>query len=71
MRAGVYARLSRKKATEKLTAAGMDRQEEDCRELCERNGWQVATVYPDEGISAAAGKHRPAFERAIADLESG
>jgi site-specific DNA recombinase len=71
MRAGVYARLSRKKATEQLTAAGMERQEEDCRALCTREGWDVAATYDDEGVSAAAGKHRPAFERAIADLESG
>jgi site-specific DNA recombinase len=71
MRAGVYARLSRKKATEELTAAGMERQEEDCRALCTREGWEVAQTYDDEGVSAAAGKHRPAFEQALADLGAG
>jgi site-specific DNA recombinase len=71
MQAGVYARLSRKKATEELTAAGMERQEEDCRALCDREGWQVVATYDDEGISAAVGKHRPAFEQALADLSNG
>jgi site-specific DNA recombinase len=71
MRAGAYARLSRKKATEELTTAGMERQEEDCRALCAREGWQLVATYDDEGISAAVGKHRPAFEQALSDLSDG
>jgi site-specific DNA recombinase len=67
--AGIYARLSRVKTTTELTTAAMERQEGDCRELCDKRGWTVVKVYPDEGLSAAPGaKRRPEFENALADL---
>jgi site-specific DNA recombinase len=31
---------------------GIARQEEDCRELCARKGWDVAGMYPDNDVSA-------------------
>jgi site-specific DNA recombinase len=72
MRAGISARLSRVKRTEQLTAAAMERQEEDCRDLVAGRGWELARVYPDEGLSAAPGaKRRPEFERALEDLATG
>jgi DNA invertase Pin-like site-specific DNA recombinase len=70
--AGIYARLSVLKVSEGATEAAMDRQEDDCRRLCEQRGWNVVNVYPDEGVSAyQKGRKRPAFEEALADLESG
>lgn len=71
MNAGIYARLSVLKATERLTEAALERQEEDCRELCARRGWNVIKVYPDEGISAYQKRKRPGFEQAMADFEAG
>jgi site-specific DNA recombinase len=72
MNAGIYARLSVLKASELATEAALERQEEDCRELCARRGWNVIKVYPDEGVSAfQKGRKRPGFEQAMADLEAG
>jgi site-specific DNA recombinase len=72
MDAGIYARLSRFKATERLTEAAMERQEGDCRDLCARRGWTIVRVYPDEGVSAfQKGRKRRGFEQAMADLEVG
>jgi hypothetical protein len=34
---------------------GVARQEQDCRALCERCGWTVAGVYPDNDVSAHSG----------------
>jgi site-specific DNA recombinase len=72
MNAGIYARLSMLKPTKKLTEAALERQEYDCRELCERRGWTIVRVYPDEGISAYQQRRkRPGFEEALHDLEAG
>ena len=67
-RAGVYVRLS--KDREGL-ALGVERQEQDCRTLAERRGWEVAGVYSDNDLSATTGKARPSWERLLRDLESG
>jgi site-specific DNA recombinase len=50
---------------------GVARQEEDCRPLCARKGWQVAGVYADNDVSAYTGKPRPAWARLLADIEAG
>lgn len=71
MNAGIYARLSMLKPTEKLTEAALERQEADCRRLCELRGYTVVRVYPDEGVSAFKGTRRLGFEEALRDLESG
>jgi site-specific DNA recombinase len=72
VRAGIYARLSVAKDDQRATEAAMERQEDDCRRLCESRGWSVAKVYPDEGVSAyQRTRKRPAFEEAIADLAAG
>lgn len=64
----VYARISHDAAGEGL---GVQRQEQDCRQLAERLGWQVAEVYVDNDLSAYNGKARPAYERLCQDLKNG
>lgn len=58
-RAAIYVRISSDKTGE---GAGVARQEEDCRELAERLGWDVLAVFSDNDISAFSGKHRPGYE---------
>jgi len=41
------------------------RQETECRELAEREGWEVLEVLTDNDISAYSGKRRPAYERML------
>ncbi len=67
-RAAVYTRISEDREG---SAAGVQRQEGDCRELAERKGWTVAEVYVDNDVSAYSGKPRPAYNRLLADLEAG
>lgn len=44
----------------------MDRQEVECRELCQRLGFEVGEVFIDNDLSATTGVVRPAFERLLA-----
>ncbi len=62
VRASIYCRIS-----SDITglAAGVERQEADCREYCARAGWDVAQVYVDNDISAFSGKARPAYRRML------
>ena len=60
IRAAVYTRISRDDAGE---GAGVARQEEDCRALCQRLGWQVCEVLVDNDVSAYSGRRRPGYER--------
>ena len=50
---------------------GVERQEEDCRKLCERLGWDVAQVFKDNDVSAYSGKARPAWNRLVHDVQAG
>jgi len=52
-------------------AAGVERQEADCRALAEQLGWTVVEVRTDNDISAYSGKPRPAFKATLEDLRSG
>lgn len=61
-------RISRDIAGEAL---GVQRQEQECRALAERLGLDVVEVYADNDLSAYSGKPRPAYERMLADVESG
>jgi len=45
---------------------GVDRQEETCRALCERNDWPIVGVIRDNSVSATKAKPRPGFEELIA-----
>lgn len=68
MRAAIYCRISR---DDTGRAAGVQRQEEDCRERCDREGWQVAGVYIDNDVSAFSGAERPEYRRLLEDVEAG
>ncbi len=50
---------------------GVERQEQDCRELAERHGWTVAAVHVDNDLSAYSGRPRPGYERLLTDIGSG
>lgn len=68
MQAAIYARISEDRDGH---AAGVGRQEADCRALCERLGWEVHHVYIDNDLSAYKGKARPAYEQLLGDLKAG
>jgi DNA invertase Pin-like site-specific DNA recombinase len=68
VRAAIYVRISKDRTGAGL---GVQRQEEDCRALCERRGWQVIRVYVDNDVSAYSGKPRPAWRELLADLAAG
>lgn len=63
MRAAIYVRISKDQTGE---AAGVTRQEEDCRALAARLGATVTAVYSDNDISAYTGAPRPGY-RALLD----
>jgi site-specific DNA recombinase len=68
-KAGIYVRISQDREGERW---GVERQEQDCRKLAERLGWQVIEVYDDNDMSAYnQRKPRPAYRRMWADVESG
>ncbi|WP_051362876.1 recombinase family protein [Amycolatopsis thermoflava] len=52
-------------------AAGVQRQETECRELAERLGWEVVDVLVDNDISAHSGKRRPAYEQLLDAISLG
>jgi site-specific DNA recombinase len=68
VRAAIYVRIS---SDPSGAALGVTRQEEDCRALCARQGWQVVGVYSDNDVSAYSGKRRPEWERLNADVIAG
>lgn len=61
--ASLYMRMSLDRTGEGL---GVERQEKECRELCERMGFEVGKVYTDNDISATKGRVRPGFEALLA-----
>jgi site-specific DNA recombinase len=63
--AAVYVRISDDREGK---AAGVKRQEADCREVAKAKGWAVAEVYSDNSISASNGHERPAYQRLLADI---
>ena len=69
MRAAIYCRISQDRTGAGL---GVQRQEDDCRLLAGRLGWEVADrVYVDNDVSAYTGKPRGAYLRLLADIEAG
>lgn len=66
--AGIYVRISDDRQG---LAAGVKRQEADCRELATAKGWTVSEVYSDNSISASNGHERPAYQRLLADIRDG
>ncbi|HEY1531935.1 MAG TPA: recombinase family protein [Galbitalea sp.] len=67
MRAAIYTRIS----DDDGSAKGVARQEVDCRAEAERRGWEVATVYQDNDVSATRSKVRPSYQRMLTDIRAG
>ncbi|MFE3522221.1 recombinase family protein [Streptomyces sp. NPDC059161] len=64
-RAVIYCRIS---DDPNGRAAGVQRQEADCRALAEELGWDVVAVRTDNDISAYSGKPRPAYRALLEDI---
>jgi DNA invertase Pin-like site-specific DNA recombinase len=67
-RAALYVRISQDRQGKR---AGVERQEADCRELCERRGWSVVGLYCDNDASAYNGHERPEYARLLGDVAAG
>ena len=61
MRAVVYCRVSTKEQTQNLS---LDTQQRACEEYCNRNGYEVARVFIEEGESAKTA-NRTAFRKLL------
>ncbi|WP_438491704.1 recombinase family protein [Streptomyces asiaticus] len=68
IRAAIYVRISQDRGGAGL---GIARQEEDCRALCARKGWEVVDVYPDNDVSAYSGAPRPKWQELLEDINEG
>lgn len=68
MRAAIYERISQDKTGE---AAGVTRQDEDCRALAAELRWDVVEIYVDNDVSATSAKPRPAYRRLLDDIVAG
>lgn len=66
--AAIYCRISDDRDG---SAAGVRRQEEDCRALADRRGWQVAKLYVDNDVSAYSGKRRPQYRAMLEAIKGG
>ena len=50
---------------------GVERQEQDCRELGARLGWTVVEVFADNDLSAYSGKRRPRYRAMLEAMPAG
>jgi site-specific DNA recombinase len=66
--AAIYCRISRDRVGAGL---GVDRQEQECRELAGRLGWAVTTVHTDNDISAYSGKRRSGYQTLLDGIQAG
>ncbi len=69
-RVGIYVRISKDRKGQEL---GIQRQEKACRELCERLGWGVLKVYPENDTSASttSKRKRPVYTQMLRDAREG
>src|SRR5450631_1042780 len=68
-RAVIYTRISQDREGAGL---GVQRQLEDCRALCERQGWHIVDPpLADNDISAYSGKARPGYQELLRLIEAG
>jgi len=68
-RAAIYCRISSDRDDDRL---GVDRQEQDCRTLCEDRGWTVIEpIYVDNNISASGKAERAQYQKLLQDIEQG
>ena len=66
---GIYTRISKADEVEGL---GVARQESDCRMHCAARGWEVASVYEDNDLSAYKRRTvRPEFQKMLEDIKAG
>lgn len=65
IRAALYVRLS----VSDDHSTSLERQEADLRALCHREGWEVAELFVDDGLSGAS--DRPKAQRALTMLRRG
>lgn len=68
MRAIIYARVS---SDPKGVGRSVAEQEAECRQVCERQGWEVAKVFTDNDRSAYNKKARPAYAELIRFVSGG
>lgn len=66
--AALYTRISQDKTG---TAAGVERQAKECRELATRRELTITREFSDNDISAYSGKRRPGFEALLETVQSG
>src|SRR3954452_5538886 len=66
-RAAIYVRISQDSTGR---AAGVRRQEKECRELAKARGWDVVEIYRDNDTKATARK-RPGYEAMLEAVRSG
>ena len=66
MQAVIYARYS----SDAQREASIEDQVRLCRELAERQGWEVAEVYADHALSGASAL-RPGYQRLLEDVRAG
>ncbi|MEU8583878.1 recombinase family protein [Streptomyces abikoensis] len=69
-RVGIYVRISKDRKGQEL---GIQRQEKACRELCDRLGWGVLKVYPENDTSASttSKRTRPVYTDMLRDARDG
>lgn len=68
MEAVIYARISKDATHNEL---GVQRQEKECRALCDQLGLTVAAVFVDDDRSAYTGKPRPGYQAMSAQVATG
>ena len=68
MRAVGYCRVSMR---EQLEGHSLEAQESNIREYAERQGWHLAQIYVEAGVSAKPGSNRPILERLMGDAQAG
>lgn len=66
-RAAIYARIS----LDRQEGAGVERQEQACRELAQRRGYDVVAVYVDNSVSAYSGVERPQYTAMLDAVKAG
>ncbi|QXT62715.1 recombinase family protein [Tessaracoccus palaemonis] len=64
----VYTRISRDTTG---MAAGVQRQEADCRALAASHGWTITSVHTDNDTSAYSGTPRPGYQAVLDELRQG
>ena len=68
LQAVIYCRISQDRDGEGL---GVQRQEQDCRQLADKMGYIVVEVFVDNDVSAYSGRERPRYQAMLAALQRG